>query len=922
MSRQQNRRLIFIISHDCSRNRYNKLKTWIIYSFILIFGTLVTYAQMFPEKGLPLLQNFTPSQYKNRGKIWDIRSASNGMVYMAADKGLLEFDGKTWNSFEGSDGFTRSVLVINDSLIYTGSDLDFGVWTKNKLQAFEYTSLYPFRKDVQDISEEFWDIHSIDDKIIFVSSQSLYVYTNQQLTRITAPNDFSGSFAVKDSLYLADAKNGLYLFDKTSLKHLFSYPDDKAFEISGIYHRNNGVVIVTKNAGLYFFSSGQLSPLKSALSEILKAANVFSFEPVNETHLAFGTVLKGLFITDYEGNIIHQLNRYKGLLSNTILCLHFSPSGKLWVGTDYGVSSLFLKNDITYFYDYRGDFGTGYTAHVMDDVFYLGTNQGLYHSKWADLNNDKEFTHFDLVPGTEGQVWALEIIDNTLFMGHDNGLFVLENDKFEKLDQHLGVWTILQYDDYLLTGNYNGISIFRKSGNEWVFLKKMDLILGSCNQLIIEKGNVLWVNIPNFGIIRAALDPGLYPAERIIFPDSIFVGNEPWLTQNENGIQIFTDKYQYTYIAADEEFIQEPVRITFPKAENILSGIYQSASLHPDYDFYPVYNGFALKYLHYLGDKNPAGFSLVFRKTEAFNNDERVALYPGAKLPYKLNNFRIEYIVPNQDDVLYQYKLNETADWSDWSATNAAEFIGRKNGEFTIFVNAKINGRIAGTNTMTIRIDPPWHRSWYAFASYLLVLLLGVYIIRRWQVVALKKQKKHSLLKEQNSLRQQAQKHRERILMLEQERLKTEFDQMKQQLRNKTVELANKAKDNEDKNRLLLSLKEKFDLIQDNDPCLSKLRLGEIRRLLASYLKIDDKTFEIQMDELHQEFFKKLKDQFPALSNNDLRLCAYLRVGLNSKEIADILNIQPSSSYISRSRLRKKLNLKPEEDLYDFLNAI
>ncbi|HHN47571.1 MAG TPA: hypothetical protein ENN08_01310 [Bacteroidales bacterium] len=237
-------------------------------------------------------------------------------------------------------------------------------------------------------------------------------------------------------------------------------------------------------------------------------------------------------------------------------------------------------------------------------------------------------------------------------------------------------------------------------------------------------------------------------------------------------------------------------------------------------------------------------------------------------------------------------------------------------------MNAKINGSIAGTNAIMLRIAPPWHRSWYAYAMYLVLLLLAVYLIRRWQIVALKKQKKNLLVKEQNSLRQQAEKHKEKIMMLEQERQQAEYDQVKQQLRNKTVELANKAKDNEDKNRLLLLLKEKFNLIQDDDPCLSKLRLGEIRRLLDSYLKVDDKTFEIQMDELHQEFFKKLKDKFLGLSNNDLRLCAYLRVGLNSKEIADILNIQPSSSYISRSRLRKKLNLKPEEDLYDFLNTI
>lgn len=902
-------------------NRCHQLKSRTTYLLACIFGALAIHAQDFPEKGVPLLKNYTPAQYQNKGKIWDIQSAPNGMVYMAADKGLLEFDGKTWNSFKGSDGFTRSVLVINDSLIYTGSDLDFGVWTKNKFQVFEYRSLYPFRKDVQDVNEEFWYVHQLNDNLVFVSSQNIYVYKNLQLTRITAPHKFSGCFAVGDSLYVADTRNGLYLFDKTALKPLFNYPDDLALEISGIFHRNNGIVIVTKNAGLYFYSSGQLRPIKNTLSEILKAANVFSFEPVNETHLAFGTVLKGLFITDLDGNIIHQINRYKGLFSNTILSLHYSGSGKLWVGTDYGVSSLYLKNNTTFFYDYRGDFGTGYAAQVIDDVFYLGTNQGLYRSGWDALNNNREFIHFELVPGTEGQVWTLEKIDNTLFIGHDYGLFVLSKNRIEKLDKHEGAWTIVQYKEYLLTGNYNGISIFGKSGNEWVFIKKMDLILGSCNQLILENGNILWVNIPNYGIIRAVLDNNLYPAERLIFPDSIFEGNDPWLIQNNNGIQIFTDKHQYSYDTGNNRFIQESETISYPKPENVLSGIYQSAPLHPDYAFYPVYNGFALKHLHCSEVDEPVNHRLLFRKTEAFNNDERVAIFADSKVPYRFNNIRIGFIVPNQNDVLYQYKLNDEGRWSAWEADHSAELIGLKSGEYTFFVNAMMNGRITGTNAITFRIAAPWYRSWFAFALYLAMLLLAAYMVRWWQKITLKKQKKKLLLKEQNSLRQQTEKHREKILMLEQECLKASYDQVKHQLRSKTVELANKAKDNEDKNRLLLLLKEKFDLLE-NDPATSKIRLAEIRRLLSSYLNTDDKTFEIQMDELHQEFFKKLKDRFPTLSGNDLRLCAYLRVGLNSKEIADILNIQPSSSYISRSRLRKKLSLRPEEDLYDFLNKV
>jgi ligand-binding sensor domain-containing protein len=165
--------------------------------------------------------------------------------------------------------------------------------------------------------------------------------------------------------------------------------------------------------------------LEEPLSETLKIAKVFSFEQIGKTQIAFGTVLKGMYIADLNGKILHHVNRHKGLPSNTVLSLHYSKAGKLWLGMDYGATSLNLKNNFTYFFDYRGDFGTGYTALLKDDDFYLGTNQGLYRSNWEGLNNNLEFFRVQIIPDTEGQVWTLENIDNTILMGHDKGLFIV-----------------------------------------------------------------------------------------------------------------------------------------------------------------------------------------------------------------------------------------------------------------------------------------------------------------------------------------------------------------------------------------------------------------------------------------------------------------------------------------------------------------
>ena len=60
----------------------------------------------------------------------------------------------------------------------------------------------------------------------------------------------------------------------------------------------------------------------------------------------------------------------------------------------------------------------------------------------------------------------------------------------------------------------------------------------------------------------------------------------------------------------------------------------------------------------------------------------------------------------------------------------------------------------------------------------------------------------------------------------------------------------------------------------------------------------------------------------PTLTNNDLRLCAYLRLNLSSKDISPLLNISLSSVEIKRYRLRKKMNLSHNEGLTDHLLSL
>lgn len=79
------------------------------------------------------------------------------------------------------------------------------------------------------------------------------------------------------------------------------------------------------------------------------------------------------------------------------------------------------------------------------------------------------------------------------------------------------------------------------------------------------------------------------------------------------------------------------------------------------------------------------------------------------------------------------------------------------------------------------------------------------------------------------------------------------------------------------------------------------------------------KNFEQRFLLSNPKFFDSLKLNFPILTSNDLRFCAFIALNISYKDIALILNISPESVKTNRKRLRKKLNLLPNDDLSTLL---
>lgn len=136
-------------------------------------------------------------------------------------------------------------------------------------------------------------------------------------------------------------------------------------------------------------------------------------------------------------------------------------------------------------------------------------------------------------------------------------------------------------------------------------------------------------------------------------------------------------------------------------------------------------------------------------------------------------------------------------------------------------------------------------------------------------------------------------------------------------------------------NDILLNIKEQREFLEDissqiniligtKDLMMRDQKLKELSALLRQRMSFtrEINDFYGKIEETHKNFTMRLLENFPDLTENDIRLAILVRLNLSSKEIATVMNISPKSVEIARYRLRKKLNLQERENMTDFFKTI
>lgn len=923
--------------------------------YYLLTSTLS--AQEFPP-----IDVYPPDVYGADNQNWSISQSKDKYIYVANNKGLLEFNGEEWQLYDSPSGKMRSVNVI-DSLIYTGSYREFGYWKKNKFGILDYTSLsnnleIEFLED-----EEFWSIIKIEEFILFQSLKRIYVFnkTDNSYSVIDSNTQIHKIFKVNESIYFQKLKDGIYKIENGRSELVSNHEIIRKNKLVNIFPYNDELLIETEDNGFYRFDDVGISAWNVPANELLSDLSVYRSLQLRDDSFVIGTRSNGVIKVSYDGTIDFSIDFSKGLSNNSIHYIFEDSENNIWLALENGINCLNTNSPFQIYNDKKGKLGTIYASVLFDDYLYLGTNQGLFCKQ---LNQEDE-TEFKFIKGTGGPVRSLHVFDDTVFCGHDIGTLIIEKDKLANNIETLGTWSIIPINKeqtQLLQGHYNGLSVIEKTDNEWKVRNKIKGFDISSKFFEIHDNNHVFVSHEYKGVFKIKLNNDFTEAVEVVKDSSIEKGLHSSIVKYRDNIYYSYNKGVFKYDPSNNRFIKDTLLSKLLKKEE-----YTSGKLISDVSNNILW-GVTKKDLNYLTPGKlsnvpkinkvpfskalPRGLTGYENISHLRNQEYLIGTSTGYivvdldKVQDKLYNIEINtitngnldhdilnsidktvsgefknkqstlqfnYSVAEFDkylDTEYQYQLEGiSSQWTNWSSRPYALFENLPHGNYTFNVRARV-GNIMSKNTASysFSVARPWYFSNTMIISYVLIVLLFSLFMHNIYKRYYKKQREKLMEKTLRELELKELENKQQLMRFNNEKLRQDIENKNRELGISTMSLIKK-------NEFLNSIKKELQNSPDSKNLKSVIKI--IDRNLNN---TDDwHLFEEAFNNADKDFLKKIKSEHPSLTSNDLRLCAYLRLNLSSKEIAPLLNISPRSVEVKRYRLRKKMNLKHESSLSDYI---
>ncbi len=908
------------------------------YTFFLLWLSLGLNAQEL----LPFVENFTKSEYLGDNQNWSIAQGSDRAMYFANNHYLLRYNGVRWEKYTlPNRTIIRAVTAIGDK-VYCGSYKEFGYW-KREAGQMKYVSLSAGRNlfSGRSANEEIWKIFENDGKIYFQSFNEMFVYNGQSVDKVRFPFQISYCYQVGGALYAATVRHGIFEMRGSAFERITAWSAVDNDIIHHIEKHDGKTYVFTKTNGIFVESKGKLVPWNHLLNNRLRQEVVLSAKFVGRSRMAIGTGQNGLYLVDMTTGSVASVNRTNALKNNTVLSMVQDAEGDLWLGLDNGIAHVEVHSSIGVFTDQTGILGSVYAMSATSEGYLLVTNHGVFTSNGGALH---------AVPGSQGQAWDVYRENNRYIIGHNDGTFIYENGRFTKANAISGGWKLLPgaFDDAYFQAHYSGIVVYRNSD----FSNPVPIggLTKPIRNIVQTKPGELWAadNYRSLYRITHDRDFKTRKVENISQANGISNDFGVKLFGYKNEALFLIDRIWYTYNSITAK-LQKDVLFnkSFPDISDITA---------IDDDHFLILNGGLLYVVSRVGDdfvwelipqKYYQG-KLILEGLRVFKSGGTIFLnLDDGFLSYALNSRQpkltrpviegfyrgglmdaqtdVAYNQPVEIDVLSGQYGQARQDFF-YTLNGSKDFVRVRNGQLILHNLGSgqqhlefyhFDGKaFAKVGDYRFDVDNPWYFSVWMILVYVLLVSGSFYLYYKWNKMRYvqKLQIKEEELRHQQQIRELEIKAENELNIQEYEKHILELE-----LQTKSSEVAGKSLSIAKQGEMIENIRRILDTESNPD----RLKAEILKAIKINAINRHEwEAFESNLNQIHQGFIAGIAAQYPQLTPKDIKLCVYLKMNLSSKEIAPLMNISFRGVELHRYRLRKKLGLTAEENLYKFMLSI
>jgi DNA-binding CsgD family transcriptional regulator len=933
--------------------------------------------------GIPLIQYFSPEDYNAGILNYKITQDQRGFILVGNNKGVLEYDGTNWRTYEikGSSRI-RSIFIDATGKPFFGAQNELGFLWPDSKGHFTFHSLKNLIPENYRDFDDIWNISKTDQGVVFTSVEGLYIYNGKNINFIPFEKLNILSFTFKGKIYNQVMDRGLLVLEENKwvLSKQGSFFKDK--EVRGILSNNEQYdLISTFEDGLFLVGKHNVLPWAENLTSLFSEHKILVSKRLSDGSYAIGTDTDGLYLLNHEGDVLNHFSKGMGLKSRTILDIFEDSFGNIWLGQNNGISKIEWSSPFRFLNEEIGLSGTGYDMLAIDSVIYFGTNNGLYS---IDIHDSKTFSMAKKIEGIEGQVYSVQEVNGDILIGCHIGAYQLKNNKVYEISSGVGWWTFVETKDPNLAigGGYSGLFLLKKISGLWTVEKYFEGFRQSSRVMEFDNDGLLWMSHGYKGLYNFKFSKNYDSINSIQFynsnkglPSNLGVNvfkiggeivfsttqgiynfeperktlktykkyNEP--LGNQTAIRFLKEDHQgdVFYISADSSGTLQKTNWGFERINNNLNKVH--SLFNDDLENISILNSKEIVFASREGfikyDKSYISpfsndFKVAIRRVNLSSIDS--ILFDGnfvidntlktdqieelaEKLSIDHNSIHITFSALEFDEVSPKYRFRLTGFEDQWSKWG---LITEK--EYTNLHEGSYSFDVEAISAVGVRSPISSYKfiinpPWYRSNLAKVIYLIFIIGSSFWIIYYSKKNKK-IINKQEEELITQDRQLKEVSEKSNEEINKLKNEKLVADIRHKKNQLTNTTIHLIDRNDFISSIQKSLEeMISDTE--LQKVK-PKLKRIVSEIEKNkegnqDWNQFEILFNEVNDDFTKKIKVSYPKLTPLEARLCIYLRMNLSTKEIANLSHISPRAVEMSRYRLRKKLNINTEENLNDFL---